>query len=147
MKKLKDLFNTLIELFYKYKAPILYIVFGGITTVINIGAYWLCFDVLGISNDMSNIIAWVAAVLVAYITNKIWVFESKSAKLKTLAFEVFSFFSCRALTGVLDLAIMHVAVDMLHYPGVLFKVISNIIVIILNYVASKLFIFKKGSEK
>lgn len=139
--------KKLLDLFLKYKAPILYIFFGGVTTVVNIGVYWLCYDISGISNSLSNVISWFFSVLIAYITNKIWVFESKRFDFRVLFPEMASFFACRIATGVIDLGIMYIAVDILHYPGVIFKVISNVIVIILNYVASKLVIFKKGSEK
>ena len=139
--------KKIIELFFKYKAPILYVIFGGITTVINIVTYWLCYDIISMNNDISNILAWIFSVLVAYITNKIWVFESVTRCFKALIYEMVSFVSCRIATGLIDLAIMHIAVVMLHLPGVPFKVIANIIVIILNYVASKLFIFRKDSKK
>ena len=130
------------ELLVKYKALILYGVFGVLTTIINIVAYTLCYNRLGISNVVSNIIAWIFAVLVAFVTNKIWVFESKSMEAKILLHELISFFGCRIATGVLDLAIMYVTVDQLSFNSTLMKCISNVIVILSNYVASKLLIFK-----
>ena len=136
--------KTLAGLWKKYKAPILYLFFGGVTTVINIAVYYILYYAVGVSNDLSNIISWIITVTVAYITNKLWVFESRDTGTKTLLREITSFFGCRAATGVMDLAIMHIGVDMLSYPAFLLKIISNIIVIILNYVASKLIIFKKG---
>ena len=138
------MFKMLFALFKKYKAPILYLFFGGVTTVINIAVYDLLYYVVGASNDLSNVISWIITVTVAYITNKLWVFESRGTGTKTLLREITSFFGCRAATGVMDFAIMHIGVDILAYPAFLLKVISNIIVIILNYVASKLIIFKKG---
>ena len=134
----------LISLLKKYKAPVLYLFFGGVTTVINILVYNLLYYAAGAGNDLSNIISWIVTVAVAYITNKLWVFESRGTEKKTLLREITSFFGCRAATGVMDFAIMHIGVDMLSYPAFLLKIISNIIVIILNYVASKLIIFKKG---
>lgn len=108
--------KKIIELFFKYKTPILYVIFGGITTVINIVTYWLCYDIIGMNNDISNILAWIFSVLVAYITNKIWVFESVTRCFKALIYEMVSFVSCRIATGLIDLAIMHIAV-MLHLPA------------------------------
>ena len=136
--------ETLISLFKKYKAPILYLFFGGVTTVINIAVYNLLYYAVGISNDLSNIISWIVTVAAAYISNKLWVFESRGTGKGTLIREITSFFGCRAATGVMDFAIMHIGVDMLSYPAFLLKIISNILVIILNYIASKLIIFKKG---
>ena len=127
----------------KYRSLISYGVFGVLTTVINIAVYALCYQKLGISNVVSNIVAWTIAVLFAFITNKLWVFESKSMELTVLVREAVSFFGCRLATGVLDLAIMYVTVDRLALNSTLMKCISNIIVIVVNYVASKLVIFKQ----
>lgn len=127
----------------KYRSLISYGVFGVLTTVINIVVYALCYQKLGISNVVSNIAAWILAVLFAFVTNKLWVFESKSMELTVLVREAVSFFGCRLATGVLDLAIMYVTVDRLALNSTLMKCISNVIVIVVNYVASKLVIFKQ----
>ena len=131
------------ELIKKYKFIILYGIFGVLTTIINIGVYGLLYSVLDVSNVISNIIAWIVSVLFAFITNKIWVFESKSFDFKILMKELGSFTACRVATGVLDLGIMFVGVDLLKGPAIILKIASNIIVIILNYVMSKIFVFKK----
>lgn len=136
MDKLKQLFN-------KYKAEILYLFFGGCTTLVNIISYYLFYNIAGVSNVISTVIAWILSVLFAYITNRIFVFESKNNGFKGILLETTSFFACRLLTGALDVLIMWLAVDIMHYNSLLFKIISNVIVIILNYFASKLFIFKK----
>ncbi len=134
------------ELLKKYKFIILYGIFGVLTTIINIVTYALCYDVFNISNVVSNIIAWVLSVLFAFITNKIWVFESKCFDFKIFIKELWNFIVCRLATGALDLGIMYVGVDLLKGPALILKIASNIIVIILNYVMSKLFVFKKGSN-
>lgn len=127
----------------RYKMPILYLVFGVLTTIINIASYHIFYNVLHFSNTLSNVISWLLSVTFAYITNKIWVFESTDKGIKAIFREVISFFSCRLATGVLDILIMYISVDILSYPALPFKVISNVVVIILNYVMSKLIIFKK----
>lgn len=134
------------ELLKKYKFIILYGIFGVLTTIINIVTYALCYDMFNISNVVSNIIAWILSVLFAFITNKIWVFESKSFDFKIFIKELWNFIVCRLATGALDLGIMYVGVDLLKGPALILKIASNIIVIILNYVMSKLFVFKKGSN-
>lgn len=139
MTKIKELIKYYYE---KYKSQILYIFFGAITTFINIISYYVCFNVLGISNVVSTIIAWVFAVIFAFITNKIWVFESKSWDPEIAIKELVSFISVRLLTGLFDLAIMYIGVDLLKSNGMLMKILSNIFVLIANYVSSKLFIFK-----
>ncbi len=131
------------ELFNKYRGFIFYGIFGVLTTVINIVTYALCFKHLHIPNVPSNIIAWIIAVLFAFITNKLYVFESKSMEKKTFWSELVKFTAARLATGGLDLLIMFIAVDVMAGPAVVFKVISNVIVIILNYVLSKLVVFNK----
>ena len=130
------------RLFLKYKEQILYLFFGGATTLINILVYNLCYYLLDWSNTLSNAIAWISSVLFAYITNKIFVFESKEHTVPHLLKELSSFALCRVLTGALDILIMYISVDVLHLVAWQFKIISNVIVIICNYIASKK-IFKK----
>ena len=137
--------EQVIELFKKYKAVILYLFFGAVTTVVNIVSYWLCYNVLGIPNLISNAIAWVLAVAAAYVTNKLYVFESKSWDIKVVLPELGKFVGARVFTGILDEAIMWIGVDLLSFNGVLVKIVSNVLVVILNYIFSKFFIFKKES--
>ena len=133
----------LIKLLNQYKGMLLYIIFGLSTTAVNMIAYDITYNRLDISNLVSTVIAWAFAVVFAFITNKIFVFDSKSFEWSILRNELITFFTCRLLTGFLDVAIMFVAVDLMNWNGMLWKIISNIIVIILNYIASKLVIFKK----
>lgn len=134
------------ELAVKYRSIILYVVFGAMTTLVNMAAYWLCYNVIGIPNVPSTIIAWVLAVSFAFVTNKLWVFDSKSWDAKTLRHEIPTFFGARLLTGLLDVGIMYVTVDVMGWNGMVWKLVSNVIVIILNYIASKLVIFKKRED-
>ena len=131
------------ELWKKYRPVILYVFFGGVTTLVNMGCYALCYEVIGIPNVISTEVAWFFAVVVAYLTNKVWVFDSKSFSRETLLHEILTFFGARIATGLLDLLIMYLAVDVMHWNATIWKMISNVIVIILNYIASKLIIFKK----
>ena len=134
------------ELLQKYKGLILYGVFGALTTAINIAAYALCYRVLHLPNVPSNVIAWILGVAFAFVTNKLYVFESRSFARGTVLRELMSFVGARLATGLLDLAVMFVGVDLLHGPDLVFKVASNVLVIILNYVLSKLIVFRKKTE-
>lgn len=138
----------LSNLIKKYKSIILYGVFGVFTTLINIITYAVCYKYIGIPNVPSNIIAWILSVTFAFITNKLYVFDSKSLDAGLVIGEFIKFISARLATGGLDLIIMYVSVDLMHEPAVIFKVIANVIVIVLNYVLSKLVVFKKknGTE-
>ena len=134
------------DLYLKYKEPILYLVFGGFTTLINIVAYAVCKHLMGIDTITSNAIAWVLGVAFAYVTNKIFVFESKTDTLSALLKECMSFVWCRLATGVMDMVIMYVTVDCLHWSDMIMKILSNVLVIVLNFVFSKLIIFAKKAE-
>ena len=132
-------------MYKKYKQQINYLIFGGLTTLINIVTYIVFYDILALSNLFSNIMAWIFSVLFAYVTNKLWVFESKTNGFSALLKELSSFVGCRLATGVLDIVIMYVGVDILLLSGTLMKLFSNVIVIILNYVLSKILIFPKSN--
>ena len=134
------------SLYQKYRQLIFYGIFGVLTTIVNILVYALCAHALGIQTVPSTIIAWILSVLFAYVTNRKWVFNSKVHDQKGILYEIASFFFFRLATGVLDVIIMHVFVDILHYPDVLIKVLSNILVIILNFLASKLVVFKDKNK-
>lgn len=129
-----------------YKDVILYLFFGGCTTGINIIVYWICARFLGIGVTTSTVIAWFFAVLFAFFTNKSWVFGSKSWENNIVKREIFSFFICRIATGIIDVMIMIVTVGLLHWNDIIMKVISNVIVIVLNYMASRFIIFKKDNK-
>ena len=135
--------GTMINLIKKHKSFVFYGIFGVFTTIVNIVTYNLCYDHAGMSNTVSNVIAWILAVTFAYLTNKVWVFDSKSWAWEVLRREVPAFVSCRLATGIMDLVIMYISVDLLHWNAMLMKLLSNILVILLNYVFSKLVIFKK----
>lgn len=134
------------NLYLKYKEAILYLIFGGLTTLLNIVTYAVCSHLFHIDTLISNAIAWVAGVAFAYVTNKIFVFESKTDTLKELIKECASFVGCRLATGAMDMAIMYITVDVLRWPDIIMKVIANVLVIILNFVFSKLFIFAKKEK-
>lgn len=126
----------------KYKSILMYLFFGICTTVINIVRYWMFYISLDFPNVLSTIFSWIISVLFAYITNKLWVFESRSFGKKVLVREIATFFGARFISGIIDLAIMFLFVDMLLFPAMIIKFISNIFVVIFNYVASKVVIFK-----
>lgn len=122
------------------KELILYVVFGALTTLINIISYNLLYYVAHIANVPANIIAWILSVAFAYFTNRAWVFEKSN---KNALKEATEFVSARLFTGLLDLLIMFLFVDVLKWEAGIIKVASNVLVIILNYLLSKLWIFKK----
>nr|WP_284706024.1 GtrA family protein [Periweissella ghanensis] len=121
----------------------MYLVFGVLTTIVNIAVFGLGIKV-GISTTVSNVLAWFLSVLVAYLTNRVWVFGSQATEISEKIREVVTFFYYRGLTLILDLAIIFVGVNLLHGQPIIWKIIDNVVVIILNYVLSKVFIFKSN---
>ena len=117
----------------------LYIVFGVLTTIVNIVAYLFFARLLGIHYIISNIVAWVLSVLFAYVTNRIWVFESKNSNIIK---EMSLFFSGRIFSGIVDTGLMYVFIDLLSIGDFISKIVIQIIVVILNYLVSKLIVFK-----
>lgn len=151
MNEQKDIFDKMMSLpglrrFYalyaKYKEILLYILFGGVATVVSIGSFVLCETALGMNELVANVISWVLAVATAYATNRTWVFGSKATG-KAFWKEMVSFFSGRVLTLLMEEAILLVFVTWLHFPGVWVKVAAQIAVLVGNYFISKLIIFKK----
>ena len=130
-------------LYQKYKDIIPYGIFGVLTTLVNVVVYWIAAHPLRLGTMPSTVLAWILAVLFAYVTNRKWVFHSTAATAVEIRKEILSFFICRLATGVLDWVCMFIFVDLLGFYDVAIKVLANILVIILNYVASRLVIFKR----
>lgn len=115
-----------------------YVVFGILTTVVNIVVYFI-FSRLGINYLISNILAWFLSVLFAYVTNRRWVFESKSSNVLK---ECGLFFSGRIFSGAIDTGLMYLFIDILSIGDVVSKIVIQVIVVVLNYVISKWVVFK-----
>lgn len=131
------------KLYFRYKEIILYVVFGALTTAVNYGSYALLAHGAGFSVAASNGIAWILSVLFAFVTNKLLVFESRSLRLAKVMRELVSFIACRLLSGLLDMGIMIVFTQIVHFNDLIVKLASNVLVIIINYILSKAFIFSK----
>lgn len=137
MKKIK-------ELYLKYKEIINYLVFGGLTTVVNFVTYYITARIIGIEEVTSSSISWFCSVLFAYITNKLFVFESKSNSKKEFFKEMISFFLARIASGILcDVGTFALMVKVFNVNDIIAKIVTQIMVVIVNYVFSKLIIFKK----
>ena len=134
------------ELINKYKDIIAYGIFGVLTTIINIVVYWAAAHLLHLDTVPATVIAWIAAVLGAYLTNRKWVFHSEASGGREIMLEILRFFAARLATGIFDWVFMYVTVDRMGWNDVAMKVIANIVVIITNYVLSKLVVFRKKKE-
>lgn len=137
--------HKLTALLSRHKDIFLYLTFGVFTTIVNYLVYLPCLNLLGISAALSNCIAWIVAVAFAFLTNKPIVFRSHDWTPKTVLPELGKFVSCRIATGLMETAALFVLVDAMHFDGNILKIVTSIAVIILNYVGSKIFVFRKDS--
>ena len=139
MNKIKKIINS---------ESILYLIFGGLTTLVDFVSYFILTR-LSVNYMIANVIAWIFAVAFAYITNKIYVFNSKTKDKDSLLDEIISFVSARLFSLVFSLVFIYIAVTLLGTDDFIAKVLSSVFVVIINYFISKFYIFKKdtGSKK
>lgn len=136
MKKIK-------ALIVQYWEVLSYLIFGVLTTVVNYLVYLPVYNLLGLSAALSNAIAWVVAVAFAYLTNKPFVFKSNDWSAKTVIPELTKFVGCRVASGAAETLILLVTVDILCWNGNIWKLVTSVLVVVMNYIASKLVVFRK----
>ena len=125
----------------QYRSVISYLLFGGLTTLVNFLVYFPFYNWLKFSGVFSNSIAWAVAVVFAFFTNKQFVFESYDWSRKVVIPELIKFVGCRIGSGFLETAMIWLFVDTLLWNGNWVKIIVSIIVVLLNYIFSKLLVF------
>lgn len=131
------------DLLCKYRDVLVYLVFGVLTTVVNYVIYLPCYNLMGLSSSLSNVIAWVGAVVFAYVTNKPLVFRSHDWSRKTVFPELTRFVGTRLGSGALETLILFVTVDTIGMNGNLWKLITSVLVVFINYIGSKWLVFRK----
>ena len=151
-KKRPDIFDRIMHLpllrilepFYKkHKEGLLYLFFGGVTTLVSFFVFWLFDAVVGLDPLLANLISWVIAVAVAYITNRIWVFSDHATGLYAVTLEIFSFYMSRVATFLMEEGILLVFVTWLALPSMPIKIAASVLVVLFNYIFSKIFVFRK----
>ena len=132
----------ILKIFEKHREGVMYLVFGAFTTAVNFIVSFI-LERLSVPVEINTAVAWTVAVLFAYITNRKWVFNARSDKILR---EIMSFYGARVATGVVDVILMTVGVRWLGlwFWGV--KIVVSVLVIILNYFASKYFVFRKKNK-
>lgn len=145
MKKEEKKKLTLRELYQKYREVIMYLIFGVLTTVVSLAIYYgLVYTIIDPQNgfllQVANFVSWFGAFIFAYVTNRKFVFQShETNKVK----EALSFAGARLVTLFMDMAIMFIGVTLLHGNDKIIKLISQVVVIVANYIFSKIFVFRK----
>ena len=126
----------------RHREVLLYLFFGGLTTVVSIGSFWLCNDVLQSNEHVANTVSWLLAVLFAFVTNRLWVFQAAGNEKGAFVKQLIRFYGGRVVTFLTEEVILLVFVTWLQLPGLAVKIAAQIVVLILNYVVSKVFVFK-----
>lgn len=134
-------------LFKKYHEIIMYLIFGVATTVINISIFYICNEFLGIDYRISNTIGWFISVLFAFVTNKYFVFSDNQNGKTSFFQEMLLFYWYRALSFVIDMGLIIICIEWLLISDFWSKIITQVVVIIVNYFFSKFFVFKNSSKK
>ena len=134
--------QKLCSLLEKNRDILTYLFFGVLTTIVNYLIYLPVFNLCGLSAAVSNMIAWVGAVIFAFLTNKPFVFHSSDWSAKTVIPELTKFVSCRLASGAMETGILFLTVDCLHWNGNVWKLVTQVLVVIVNYVGSKLLVFR-----
>ncbi|ADP34324.1 putative integral inner membrane protein [Bacillus atrophaeus 1942] len=126
---------------------IMYIIMGIFTTAVNISSFYILVEILDTDYKTATVIAWILSVLFAYITNKIYVFQQKTSDMRSLIRELTAFFSVRLLSLGIDLGMMILLVSQFHTNETLAKILDNVVIVVVNYIASKWLVFKKTTEE
>ena len=132
-----------------YRTLLLFFIlfFGGMTAVISIGSYSYCDVGLGFDPLIANIISWILAVTFAYVTNKIWVFQSQTTCFRDLCMEIGNFFGGRLATLGVEELILFVFISRMQWISILVKLIAQVVIVILNYIICKISVFKEKKEE
>ena len=142
------MFKFICKIYHTYKEAIDYLFWGGMTTVVSWGSY-SAFVLLGASVFWGNVLSWICAVLFAFVSNKLWVFQSKSWAGNVLLPELGKFLSSRVATGVFEMVAVPALVALglnqtiLGIEGMVSKVLVSVVVVILNYILSKFVVFRR----
>ena len=141
--------KRLTELIQKYKQTILYLIFGVLTTAVNLATYTLFVELFRVEMTISNSIAWVVGVIFAFVTNRRYVFESGETGARAIARQFLSFTAGRAVSGVIEISLptllfnLGLTAELFGVEGSVAKISVSVIVIILNYLFSRFIVFKK----
>lgn len=130
-------------LLVKYREVIAYLICGGLTTLVNFGSYWLLTRLLTVDTVPANVAANALSILFAYVVNKLLVFRSRTSGTGALLTEAGSFFLSRLFSMLLDTAIVWLFADLLHINDIAVKLAANVVVVVVNYLTSKLVVFRR----
>ena len=134
------------ELWKKYEEAISYLFWGGVAFFLSVALFDLFANKMGLYEQIANSISWIICVIFTYFTNRIFVFKSRSKGIEGMGKEFMSFVTARLATLILENAILFIGVDILTMDNMIAKLIGQVVVIVSNYILSKLWIFKKKGK-
>lgn len=140
---MKKLWNFAWDMYRKYEEGISYLFWGGVAFVLSMVLFYIFANIMMLDEQIANIITWVICVIFAYLTNRTFVFKSKTTGAKAVTKEFVDFTAARLATLVLENAVLLVCIDLFLWHNMLAKLLGQFLVIVSNYVLSKLWIFKK----
>ena len=135
--------KNILELLRKYQDVLSYLFFGVLTTVVNFLVYYPLTNLLGMNATLANVIAWAVSVAFAFVTNKPFVFKSYDWSASVVVQELTLFVGTRIGSGALETAMIFLLVDCLSLDGNIIKIAVSVLVVVINYIGSKLLVFRK----
>ena len=144
---MKKLWNWALGMYRKYQEGIDYLFWGGVAFVLSMVLFYIFANVMMIEEQIANVITWIICVIFTYFTNRIFVFKSKTSGTKAIIKEFTEFTSARLATLVLENVVLFICIDLLLWHNMIAKLIGQFLVIVSNYVLSKLWIFKKKDKE
>ena len=135
--------KRLMQLWTRYRDVLIYLIFGGLTTLVNYLVYFPLHHAFHVAASVSSAIAWGVAVVFAFLTNKPFVFQSHDWSGATVLPELTKFVGSRVFSGLFEIAWIALTVDLLKWNSIAMKLLASVVVIVINYVASRWLVFKK----
>lgn len=155
-EKKKDIFDKIMSwkilkwanpFYVKYKEMLLYLLFGGLTTIVSIGIFGVLNVKFGINEHIANVTSWIFAVMFAFFTNRIWVFAAPTKNAGDFILQMLKFYGGRLFTLVVEELILYIFITKMNINSMLIKIIAQVVIVILNYIISKVFVFKGEKTK
>lgn len=143
---MKSLFRIIVKLWKKHEEAMNYLFWGGVAFVLSMVLFFIFANIMQIYEQIANILSWIICVIFTYLTNRIFVFKSKTKGIKRVFKEFCDFVTARIMTLIMENAILFVMIDLLTINNMIAKLVGQFVVIVSNYVLSKLWIFKKEKK-
>lgn len=140
---MKKIWNWICSTYHKYQEAIDYLFWGGVAFVLSMVLFYIFANVMMIEEQIANVITWIICVIFTYLTNRTFVFRSKTKGIKAITKEFTEFTSARLATLILENIVLFICIDLLLWHNMIAKLIGQFLVIVSNYVLSKVWIFKK----